>query len=315
MKIACIGAGTVGHAWAAVFAGAGHKVALYDHVAGEVEARSLPKARETIAILARGGLIREPIETVAARITPASSIGNAVSEASYVQESVSEDVSVKRQVFAEIAAAAPPQAILASSTSAIRGSEFLSDMPGPERALVVHPVNPPSLIPLVELCATPFTSAAVLDTVRAFMTEVGMKPVTVLKEIDGFLLNRLQFTLVAEALHLVGEGYCSAADIDTVMTQGLALRWASIGPFEVAHLNAPDGFMGFATRLGAMMRRLGADARTDYDWSPELAERIHAELVERLPIAQIPDRQAWRNERVMALRKLQAASGARTTPA
>ena len=132
-----------------------------------------------------------------------------------------------------------------------------------------------------------------------------MKPVTVLKEIDGFLLNRLQFTLVAEALHLVGEGYCSAEDIDTVMTQGLALRWASIGPFETMHLNATEGFAGFAKNLGAMMRRLGADARTDYDWSPELIASIHAELVKETPVADIPERQAWRNGRIMATRKLQ----------
>ena len=309
MKIACIGAGTVGHAWAVAFAGARHEVALYDQLEDEVDARALPKARETLAILERGGMIREPAAVVAARIVRAPSIAAAVAEAGYVQESVREDVEVKRRVFAAIAEAAPAEAILASSTSAIAGSEFLIDIPGPERALVVHPVNPPSLIPLVELCATPRTSPAVLSRVRAFMTEVGMKPVTVLKEIDGFLLNRLQFTLVAEAMHLVGEGYCTADDIDAVMTHGLALRWASIGPFEVAHLNAPDGFIGFVTRLGEMMRRLGADARTDYAWPPGLAERIHAELAERLPIAKIPERQSWRNERIMAVRKLQADGG------
>ena len=176
---------------------------------------------------------------------------------------------------------------------------------------MAHPVNPPSLIPLVELCATPLTSPVVVAQARALMTEIGMKPVTVLKEIDGFLLNRLQFALVAEAMHLVGEGYCTAEDIDTVMTQGLALRWASIGPFEVAHLNAPDGYMGFVTRLGAMMRRLGADAKTDYVWPDGLAERIHAELAERLPIATIAARQSWRNERIMAVRKLQTEGEAK----
>ena len=144
-----------------------------------------------------------------------------------------------------------------------------------------------------------------MAAVRTLMDDAGMKPVTVLKEIDGFLLNRLQFTLVAEALHLVGEGYCSAEDIDTVMTQGLALRWASIGPFETMHLNATEGFAGFAKNLGAMMRRLGADARTDYDWSPELIASIHAELVKETPVADIPERQAWRNGRIMATRKLQ----------
>lgn len=132
-----------------------------------------------------------------------------------------------------------------------------------------------------------------------------MAPVTVLKEIDGFLLNRLQFALVTEALHLVGEGYCSASDINTVMTQGLALRWASMGPFEVMHLNAAGGVKGFAQNLGAMMRRLGADARTGYDWTQEQIERIHAEMAERIPMDKLPERQTWRDRRILATRKMQ----------
>jgi 3-hydroxyacyl-CoA dehydrogenase len=109
-----------------------------------------------------------------------------------------------------------------------------------------------------------------------------MKPIVLNKEVDGFILNRLQYTLVAEALHLVGEGYCRAEDIDRVVTDGLALRWAFIGPFTVAHLNASDGLQGFVERLGPMMRRMGADARTDYDWTTEQIAEIHAELAARI---------------------------------
>ena len=208
-------------------------------------------------------------------------------------------------MFTGIDAAAPADCIFASSTSAIPGSHFLEAVSHPERALVAHPVNPPALIPLVELCATRSTSAATLERTRRIMVDAGMAPVVVRKEIDGFLLNRLQFTLVAEALHLVGEGYCSASDIDTVITQGLALRWASMGPFEVMHLNAARGFKGFAENLGGMMRRLGADARTDYDWTGALIDRIHAELAERIPLAEIPQRQTWRDQRIIATRRIQ----------
>ena len=304
-RIACIGAGTVGRAWAVVFARGGYDVWLYDAMEGEVTGRALPSARETLQLLASGGLLDEPVDRVFARLHAAGSITEAVTDAVLVQESVKEDVEIKRQVFAAVDAAAPKTCFFCSSTSAIPGSDFLGAVSHPERALVAHPVNPPSLIPLVELCATQWTSPETMAAVRTLMDDAGMKPVTVLKEIDGFLLNRLQFTLVAEALHLVGEGYCSAEDIDTVMTQGLALRWASIGPFETMHLNATEGFAGFAKNLGAMMRRLGADARTDYDWSPELIASIHAELVKETPVADIPERQAWRNGRIMATRKLQ----------
>ena len=305
-QVACIGTGTVGHAWAVVFARAGYEVALYDASPGAVADGALPGARRTLALLAEGGLLDEPPETVFARIHAADTIAEAVASAVYVQESVREDVTVKRRVFTEIAAAASTETILASSTSAIPGSDFLGGISHPDRALVVHPVNPPSLIPLVELCGTRWTSAETIGRARTIMTEAGMRPITLNKEIDGFILNRLQFTLVAEALHLVGEGYCSPEDIDAVLTDGLALRWASIGPFEVAHLNAPDGLKGFVDRLGPMMKRLGGDARTDYDWTGAQIAAAHAALTERVPLDRIADRQAWRDRRIMALRRMKA---------
>ncbi|MBX9457545.1 MAG: 3-hydroxyacyl-CoA dehydrogenase [Rhizobium sp.] len=302
--VACIGTGTVGRAWAVVFARAGHEVRVFDALAGEVELRTLPGARRTLDLLAENGMLDEPVGTVLDRIKPAATIAEAVTNAAYVQESVREDVAVKRAVFAEIAAHAPPDAILASSTSAIPGSEFLTDITSPERALVVHPVNPPSLIPLVELCGTGKTSQKTIDCTRFFMRAAGMRPIVLKKEIDGFILNRLQFALVAEAWHLVGEGYCEPDDIDAVLTDGLALRWASIGPFEVAHLNAPDGVQGFVDRLGPMMKHLGRSVRTDYDWTAEQAASAHAHVAERIPLEQIAERQTWRDRRILALRRM-----------
>jgi 3-hydroxyacyl-CoA dehydrogenase len=305
--VACIGAGTVGRAWAVVFARAGHQVRLYDANPTEIVERALPLATKTLELLAAAGLLEESVATVLGRISVADSIATAVASAAYVQESVREDIETKREVFSAIADAAPETAILASSTSAIRASEFLGHIRAPERALVAHPVNPPSLIPLVELCASAWTSDATLEAARTFLTAAGMKPVTVLKEIDGFLLNRLQFTLVAEAMHLVGKGYCSIEDIDRVLTEGLALRWAFIGPFEVAHLNAPDGFKGFVDRLGPMMRHLAAEAQTTYDWTGKVDD-MHGELVARTPVADIAARQAWRDEQILRLRQLKRDS-------
>lgn len=302
--VACIGTGTVGRAWAVVFARARHQVRVFDALSGEIEARTLPGARRTLELLAENGMLDEPVETVFARIKPAATIAEAVTGASYVQESVREDVGVKREVFAEIATHAPADAILASSTSAIPGSEFLADIANPGRALVVHPVNPPSLIPLVELCGTGKTSAETIEASKSFMRAAGMRPIVLKKEVDGFILNRLQFALVAEAWHLVGEGYCEPDDIDAVLTDGLALRWASIGPFQVAHLNAPDGVQGFVDRLGPMMKHLGRSARTDYDWTLEQAAANHASVAERIPLDQIAERAAWRDRRILALRRM-----------
>ncbi|MET0749017.1 MAG: 3-hydroxyacyl-CoA dehydrogenase NAD-binding domain-containing protein, partial [Rhizobium sp.] len=227
-KVACIGTGLVGSAWAVVFARGGCQVSLFDN--GGDAARDLAFAAigRTLAVLEDAGQLKEPSATIRGRISFAENLAAAVADVVHVQESIKEDVTIKRTVFAELDRLAPPDAVLASSTSAIAGSLFL-DIPGAARALVAHPVNPPSLIPLVELCGTPRTSAATIEKTRDFMASLGMKPVTLNKEIDGFLLNRLQYTLVAEAMHLVGEGYCSAADIDRVVTDGLALRWATIG--------------------------------------------------------------------------------------
>lgn len=303
-RVACIGTGTVGRAWGVVFARAGHEVMLYDALAGEIAERTLPGARRTLTQLADAGLLKEPVDVVMARLHPAASIAEAVTAAAHVQESIKEDLALKQAVLSEIAAAAPADAIIASSTSALPGSRFLTHIPNPGRALVAHPVNPPSLIPLVELCGTGETTPETLERTRGFMRAAGMKPVTLNKEIEGFLLNRLQFTLVAEALHLVGEGYCSPEDIDAVLTDGLALRWASIGPFEVAHLNAPDGIQGFVDRLGPMMKQLGRLARPDYDWTPAQIAAAHAAMAERVPLDAIADRQAWRDERILALLRM-----------
>lgn len=304
MKIACIGAGLVGRAWAVVFARAGHEVALYDLKAGEVEATALPGIRSTLELLDEAGALTEPVDIVMGRVGAASSLDDAVAGAGYVQESIREDVDAKREVFASIARAAAADAILASSTSAILGSAFLSEIEHPERALVAHPVNPPSLIPLVELCGTGLTSEVTLAAARQLLSDAGMKPITVNKEIDGFILNRLQYTLVAEAMHLVGEGYCSPEDIDRVVTDGLALRWAFLGPFAVAHLNAKDGFKGFVDRLGPMMRKMGEDAVTDYAWTDAHIARIHSAMTRSMPLDELPAHTARRDANILALRRL-----------
>lgn len=313
-RVACIGVGLVGSAWACVFARAGHPVVLFDAMGAPALEQSLARIRGMLEVLAGNDMLAEDAGTIMARITTADTLPSALEGVSYVQESAREDLEAKRALFAEMAALTGPDVILASSTSALPGSSFM-DVAHPERALVAHPVNPPAFIPLVELCGTGKTSAKTIEQVRTLMDGLGMRPVVLRREIDGFLLNRLQFTLVAEAMHLVGEGYCTAEDIDAVMTHGLALRWATIGPFEVAHLNAADGFQGFVNRLGPMMRHLGADARTDYAWPEGLDQSIHQELAARIPLDQLPQRAAWRDQNILKVRKLQqAASAARETP-
>jgi L-gulonate 3-dehydrogenase len=139
------------------------------------------------------------------------------------------------------------------------------------------------------------------------MFEADLRPIVLRKEIADFILNRLQYTLVAETLHLVGEGYCTPEDMDADLIDRLALRRASIGPFEVAHLIGPDGLQGFVNRLGPMLRRLAAEARTDHDRTSEKIAQAHAALLKRIPFCSIAERQAWRDQRIVALRNLKSS--------
>jgi 3-hydroxyacyl-CoA dehydrogenase len=140
------------------------------------------------------------------------------------------------------------------------------------------------------------------------MAEVGQAPVILNREIDGFLLNRLQWALVGEALHLVGEGVCSPEDIDSVLTNGLALRWAFIGPFEVGHLNATQGLKGYFAVLKDAIARVQSDLRTDYPPDERTVALVHDALTRRIPVDAIPALQAWRDRRLMALRQHLAAA-------
>ncbi|MEM1090962.1 MAG: 3-hydroxyacyl-CoA dehydrogenase [Pseudomonadota bacterium] len=301
-RFACVGGGNVGRAWAIVFARAGFQVSLFDADGKALSTRSMPAIQRSLRDLEEAGLLSDA-EAVLARIHVEPSLAEAVANVSYVQESISENLAAKQALFHELGELAPRDAILASSTSAIPGSRFMETLHEPGRCLIVHPVNPPYLIPLVELCPTPWTDPEILDRCRELMTTLGQRPITVQREIPGFVLNRLQFTLLTEALHLVGEGYCTPEDLDHVLTDGLAMRWAFLGPFGVGHLNATQGFQGYMDNLGAMMRELAADARMDYPWDESLVAKIHDSLSDRCSVDEVPERQAWRDREIMALRR------------
>ena len=180
-----------------------------------------------------------------------------------VIESGPERVEVKIDLFARLDAAAPAGAILASSSSAIVASRFTEKLKGRHRCLVAHPVNPPHVVPIVELSGAPWTSPETVERARAIYGSVGQVPIVVKKEIDGFILNRMQAVLLSEAMRLVGEGYVSAEDLDKTIRDGLGLRWSFMGPFETIELNAPGGIPDYCARFGACSRaRLQAgDAR------------------------------------------------------
>ena len=297
--VAIVGAGFIGRAWAIVFARAGFSVAVYDAVDTAL-AQCQRLLLENISDLAEHGLISEAPAAVLARIRTETTLPAALQGACLVQECAYETLEIKRAVFAELDRHAAPDTILASSTSWLKASEFSEGLAGRARVLVAHPVNPPYLIPLVELAPAPWTDAAVLASAKTIYQEAGQVPVVLHKEITGFLLNRIQAAVLNEALNLYADGFASMEDMDLVLKNGLGMRWSFMGPFETIDLNAPQGLMDYAERYGSTFREVAADQATN-PWNRDTMAQLHAQRREVLPAGDMQARARWRDRRLMAL--------------
>jgi L-gulonate 3-dehydrogenase len=299
-KVAVIGAGLIGRAWAMVFSRAGWDVALHDAVAGVAEA-GLIAIGEGLRALAEHGLAEDPAGA-AARVRTAPNIAAALEGARFVQENVPETIDAKRAIFAELDRQAAPDAILASSTSAIVASLFTEGLPGRHRCLVAHPVNPPHLVPLVELVGSPWTSSDTIERAKVVYLALGQVPIVVRREVDGFVLNRLQGALLAEAFRLVGDGVVSPQDLDKTMKDGLGLRWSFMGPFETIELNAPGGIADYCARYTGFYRRLQSAPAGPAVYAGENVARILAEWGGAPSSEHLAARTRWRDRRLAALR-------------
>lgn len=298
-KIAVIGAGLIGSAWATVFARAGYSVVLHD-VNPEVMTSALIAINANLAKLYVAGLITEQPETVLQRITTAPTLEQAVRGAGLVQENVRETVAAKKEIFAELDRLAAPDTILASSTSGIPASSFTADLKGRARCLVGHPINPPSLVPLVELVPAPWTDQSIMERARVIYEGAGQVPIMVQREIQGFIVNRLQGALLSEAFRLVEDGYVNSADVDKAVKDGLGLRWAFMGPFETIDLNAPGGIRDYCERYGPLYFDIAKQAEPRV-WNDALLDRLEQERLQKLPASERPARQLWRDQRLMDL--------------
>jgi L-gulonate 3-dehydrogenase len=298
-QIAIVGTGLIGRAWAMVFARAGHDVKIWDNEPGAAE-RAMTLIESALREQKGFGLIAEEPEQVRARIVAVATLQQALADADYVQENTAERVEVKQQVYAQMDAIAKPSCILASSTSTIPTSVFSEGLSGKHRCIVAHPVNPPHVVPVVELSPAPWTAPDVVARARALHEKVGQVPILVKKEIEGFILNRLQAALLMEAWRLVKEDYCSVDDLDKTLKDGLGLRWSFMGPFETIDLNAPGGVSDYAARYGGVLYETMSSVRYQ-PWDAALISKIDAERRKVLPQAQHGEREAWRDRRLMAL--------------
>ncbi len=231
-RISVIGAGLMGHGIAQVFALAGHNVTITD-----AAKQNLDTVTSRIAANLRD--LGED-KSAAARVRPCADLAEAVREADYVVEAVSEDLPLKRKLFAEIERHVRRDTILASNTSVIPITAIMQGLAARERALGTHWWNPPFLVPLVEVIETQWTSAETIAWTMKLHEAAGKKPAHVKKDVPGFIGNRLQHALWREAISLVEHGICDAETVDSVIKASFGRRLAVLGPLENADMVGTD---------------------------------------------------------------------------
>ncbi|MGB3834106.1 MAG: 3-hydroxyacyl-CoA dehydrogenase [Mesorhizobium sp.] len=299
--VAIVGSGFIGRGWAISFARAGHEVRLWDQSPTATEG-----ARDYIAgvlgDLRENDLLRgQTPAAVLSRIAVVADLGEAVADAVHIQENTPEDRDVKRAVFKRIDALAGPDAVIASSTSALLPSTFTDHLAGRGRCLVVHPINPPYLVPATELVPAPWTTPETVERTRAFLVAAGHAPLVMKRELDGFIMNRMQGALLEEAFRLVADGYATIEDVDTGICEGLALRWSFMGPFETIDLNAPGGVRDYVERYQSIYANIFPQMLRRVDWAGPVLQTVEGERRKALPKERLAERQVWRDRRLMAL--------------
>jgi 3-hydroxybutyryl-CoA dehydrogenase len=289
--IAIVGAGLMGHGIAQVFARAGHAVRVYDP-SEAILATLHERIRRNLSDLGQGS---DAVSRVAAH----ASLAEAVAGAAFVFEAGPENLALKQHIFTQIEAAAQPEAILASNTSVIPITQIMSLLHNSARSLGTHWWNPPYLVPLVEVIRTASTSSAAVQSMTALLQAAGKTPVTIEKDVPGFVGNRLQHALWREAIALVQDGVCDAKTVDTVVKASFGRRLAVLGPLENADLVGTDLTLAIHENVlphldrtaGALplLRRLVAEGRLGMKsgegfqrWTPEQQAALRARVLAHL---------------------------------
>ena len=250
-RAAVVGAGRMGHGIALEAARGGFDVAIYDAQPGRAEAAISEAADDANDLVAAGLIQASDIPTIVGRLLPVTDLATAADGAEVVFEAVAEDLEIKRGVFARLDRAAPAATLLLSNTSSLAISDIAAACERPERVALAHWILPPHLIPAVEVAPGPQTSPATIAAVCALLERLGKWPVVLEREMPGYLINRLQFALLREAMDLVGQGVASAEEIDRAVRGSIARRMPVMGLFGQADLAGLDVYRQIFRYLAA----------------------------------------------------------------
>lgn len=268
-RVALVGVGIMGAGMAAGWAAAGCAITLHARDAARAEG-ARARVGAALRTLAGAGLLADGgADAALARVATATDLRAATAGADLVQESIPENLELKRALFADLDAWCPPATILATNTSGLPITRIAEGLAGAARVIGVHYLNPAHLMPPVEVIPGAATAPETVERVRAALLALGKSPLVVRREVPGFLWNRLQFALVREAFWLVEQGVATMEEVDLAIRQGLGRRWATAGPFASMDLGGLDTFMNVGSYLFPHL----SDADTVPDF---LKERIAA---------------------------------------
>lgn len=306
-NVGVIGGGLIGASWAAIFSKSGFNVFVYDPFPDifETYKSRVTSFLEELKSIDETINIEESLNRISANVT----IEDLCSNVEYIQESAPEILSVKQELFAKLDNLAPDEVVIGSSSSAMPISSITQNLKGQHRCIIAHPANPPHLIPCVEICPGENTSNKTVEKTKEIFTASGASIVNVKKEIDGFILNRLQGALLNEAMRLYSDGYASSDEIDATIRDGLGLRWAFMGPFETIDLNAPGGIKDYISRYGPMYIEMAKNQTKIPDWSEEAGKKLEIERRKILGHDELENRAKKRNQLLKSLRKVKIDNG------
>ncbi|KAG1679911.1 Lambda-crystallin [Nymphon striatum] len=301
-RIAIIGSGLIGQSWAMIFAGSGHFVSLYD-IKSELTSKALLSIKDSLKGFEQQGYLRGQgtADEQFARISVSKTLEDCLYQAKYVQECVFENLETKKNIFKQIDTLVNDDVILASSTSCILPSLISENLKHKSNFVVAHPVNPPYLVPLVEIVRSPWTSDTAANTAKELMEQIGQAPVMLNKELPGFALNRIQYAILNECWRLVEDEVMSAEDVDVVMKSGLGCRYAFLGPLETAHLNA-EGMDEYCDKYGKGIRSVSQSFGPIPTWTSDSSSQILTPQL--VPLHELKERRKFRDQCLISLAKL-----------
>ena len=304
-NISCVGAGLIGRGWATHFCSSGYNLLLYDLDEAILE-RALGNIKSNLVFLEAHGLLGKGAASEALkRIKTTCSLSEAVADAHYVQESVSDTYDAKKQIFKEMDALSPDHTILASSSSGLLMTEIQQAAAAPERCVLAHPYLPVHLMPLVEVVGGRQTSPGVVDATCNLMEKIGKIPVPLQKEVPGYIVNRLQSALLREAIDLVANGVASAEAVDKAFRYSLGVRGPILGPLLRAHL-AADGIERFFKNYSESYRIRWESMATWNSLSPQTTA-ASIQSIKEMEIIQtksLPEIKAWRDKKLVSIIKV-----------